>query len=121
MGDVRCDFLEQSEQFCSQAWLKNVEAGQVSTWMGQAGHQVIHDRIAAGDENHGNRATRLLHRLRGRSAIRQYHVRGESQQLRGGGPHPIGVAEAPLKINLNVAAQMPAELLESLLKCRSTE
>src|SRR5262249_8577366 len=36
------------------------------------------------------------------------------QQLRAGRSYPIGVAEAPLKIDLNIAADGPAALLESI-------
>ena len=36
---------------------------------------VIRDRVAARDENDGDRASRLLHRLRCRVAIGQDHVR----------------------------------------------
>ena len=43
------------------------------------------------------------------------------QQLRGGGFYPIGVAEAPLKIDLNIAANDPAELLETLLERRGAK
>ena len=43
-----CDLFEQFEQFRSDARLKNVEARQVSARTGQAYHQAIHDRIAAG-------------------------------------------------------------------------
>ena len=68
-GNMRRDLLEQFEQFRSEARLKNVEAAQVSARMAQAHHQAIHDRIAAGDEDDGNRAARLLHCPRRRAAI----------------------------------------------------
>jgi hypothetical protein len=38
------------------------------------------------------------------------------QQLRDSGSYPIGVAEAPLKIDLNIATYDPAQLLETLLE-----
>jgi hypothetical protein len=44
-----------------------------------------------------------------------------SQQLRGGGSYPIGGAEAPLKIDLNIATDDPAELLETLLERSGAE
>jgi len=64
---------------------------------------------------------RLLHRLRGRRAIGQDHVRRQLQQLRGGGSYPIGVTEPPLKIDLNIAADDPAKLLESFPERRGAE
>jgi hypothetical protein len=77
--------------------------------MGKARHQAIQNR----DEDDGNRAARLLHHLCRRATVGQDQVRRESQQLRGGGSYPIGVAQSPLKIDLNIAADNPAELLES--------
>ena len=44
-----------------------------------------------------------------------------AQQPRRGGSYPIGVADAPLKIDLNIAADDPAKLLEALLERRGAE
>src|SRR5262245_56612692 len=46
-ADIGCDLLEQFEQFRSQAWLKDVRAGQVGSWISKTQHQAIQDRITA--------------------------------------------------------------------------
>jgi hypothetical protein len=89
--------------------------------MGQAHHQAIHDWIAAGDEDDGNRAARLLHYPRRRGAIGQDHVRRQRHQARRAGSYPVGVAQTPMKIDLNIAADCPAELLEPLPERRGAE
>jgi hypothetical protein len=43
------------------------------------------------------------------------------QQLRGLGSQPISVAQAPLKIDLDIAANDPAELLETFPQRRGSE
>ena len=49
----------------------SLEAGQVAAWMSQAQYQAIQDRVAARDEDDGDRAARLLHRFGCRRAICQ--------------------------------------------------
>ena len=56
-----------------------------------------------------------------RSAIGQDHVRRLLQQMGCGGSCPICVAEAPLIIDLKIAANDPAELLETLLIRRGAD
>jgi hypothetical protein len=88
---------------------------------GEALHQAFRDRVTAGDEDDGNHTCRLLRYPRCRISVGQDQVRRQSQQLRCGGSYPIGVAQTPLEIDLNIAADSPTELLKPLPERRGAE
>jgi hypothetical protein len=120
-GDARRDLLEHPEQFRSQARLHNREAGQVAAGMSEALHQAISDRITAADEDHRNRASRLLRRFRRGVAVGEHHIRRLTQYPHNRRSHPIGVTRAPVIIDLKISTDRPADLLELVLECRGAE
>ena len=80
--------------------------------MRQACHQAIADGIATGDENHRHGSGRLLRGFDRPIAVGEHHVRPLAQYLRNSRPDPIGVTGAPMKIDLEIAADLPAGLLD---------
>jgi hypothetical protein len=104
------NLFEHTEQFRAQGRLHDRKASQVAAWMRETHHQAIADRIATGNEDDRDSSGRLLRGLYRRIAIGQHHVRRLAQHLRNGRPHPIGVARAPVKIDLKTSTQPPAGL-----------
>jgi len=63
----------------------------------------------------------LLRRFHCRIAVSEDDIRRLAHDLRNGRSHPIGVARAPVKIDLKISTKRPAGFLKLALKHPSTE
>ena len=111
--ETRGDLLEQLHKLCTDGRLQDSESGRIAAGLCEALNEAIGDRIASADEDNGYGPARLLHWPEG-TPVGQNHVGCSLEQFRGGCSQPITVAQAPFVIDVKVAADCPAQLLEAL-------
>ena len=94
------------------------ESGRVSARTCQAFDEVFPDRVGYHREYDRDCARLLQERCRHRRASGQDHVRLERNNLFCKRLHPFRVASRPTKVDLQIVAFAPAQLLQGLLERR---
>src|SRR5437868_12477919 len=91
----RSYFFQKFQPLACHTRLQIREAGYVLTWMGQALHKPLNDRLADGSEDNGYAASGLLRCPHCRDRIGEDEVRRKTQQFRNRGFRLVGAGVAP--------------------------
>jgi hypothetical protein len=114
------NLLEQFQPFTAHAEFEIGKAGDVAARARQAIDKAGSDRISGLSEHDRYVAARLHQRCDDLTARGKYDVWRERDKFRSVSPILVGSARTPAVIDLQVAADNPAQFLEALLERRDT-
>src|SRR5262245_59210853 len=115
---ARRDLFEQLQPFSADAVFVYTETGDITAGPRQTIDEAAADRINDGHEHDRHRAGRLLQRCDARTAARQDYIGRRRDQLRREFANTISIGRAPTVVDLHIAADGPAQLLQPLMESR---
>src|SRR5262249_41193260 len=110
------DLFEQFQPFRAETVFEGSEPGCVAAWPRQTIDKAGADRIGDNHKHDRHGARRLQQRRRTRIAGSEDDIRRESHQVGCVGAEAIGTARSPSGLDLYIAADGPARLLQTLQK-----
>ena len=116
--DARRNLLEQLQPLAGNRRLHNGETSGVAAWPRKALYEAAADRIG-NDNKHDGNSPRLLQHCRGwRCVLRNDEVGLQRDEFDCGSlPYLRVIERPPAKVELDIAAFRPPELLKSLPEC----
>ena len=110
------NLLEKLQPFRTQTVFKQHKARGVATWAGQRIDEASAHWIGNGHEHDWQRASGPLQRRHSLGSDAQNDIRRNRDQLRRVFAVPLDIVLAPADVEPNIAAVVPAQLLEGLLE-----
>src|SRR5271165_7420566 len=108
------DFLEDAQPFSAKRRLKIVEPGDICPWTRKARDVSAPDRIGHPSEYDRDSAGHLHQSGQHWIGRDKDHIRCRRDHLRGRGAHALGTFACKAVIKPNIAAIVPAKILETL-------